>query len=59
MTGSMIASIITILGALILATRGLGRRAQPGTRWKMALAWVAIIVGVTFLIGISGVSWDR
>jgi len=59
MTGSMIASIIAILGALILATRGWGCRAQSSTRWKMALAWVAIILGVTFLIGFSGVSWDR
>ena len=51
MTAGLIVSLISIVGALILAVRGLrSRQAAPGNRLMMAVAWLVIIVGVIFLI---------
>ena len=54
MSGEIVASIIAILAALMLATRGMSRRSTPGARWKMALAWVAIITVIVLIIELAG-----
>jgi hypothetical protein len=53
MTAGIIVSIVGILAALLLAGRGI-RRVEPSSRWKMALAWLAIIVGVVLVIQAAG-----
>jgi len=55
MNVSQIASIILIVGSLILVTLGMrGRQMAPGRRVQMAVAWLVIIVGVVWLIQMSG-----
>ncbi|MET1754526.1 hypothetical protein ABVV53_03505 [Novosphingobium sp. RD2P27] len=60
MRADLIVSIVIVVGALVLAWRGL--RAQPmvpGRRLTMALVWVVIIVGVVFLAQTLGLEVAR
>ena len=60
MNASQIASIVLIVGSLILVTRGLrGRQMAPGRRVQMAVAWLVIIVGVVWMIQMSGLEIAR
>lgn len=47
----MIVSLVAIVGALILALRGLRSRTTTPRNWiVMGVAWLVIIVGVAFVI---------
>lgn len=54
MNGALIASIVGIVGALILASRGMSSRIAPAARWKMAAVWLVIILGVVLVINMLG-----
>lgn len=58
MTGDAVVSIVTIIGALVLALRGMRGRGGSN-RWMMAIAWLVIIVGLVFLIQSFGVDLAR
>lgn len=56
MSAGLIVSLISIVGALVLAVRGLrSRQVSPSNRVLMAVAWLVIIVGVIFVIQTLGV----
>lgn len=51
----MIASIVAVIGALILATRAASlRRLGMARAARLALIWTAIIVGVVVVIQLLG-----
>lgn len=55
MTGAQIASVVAILGSLILVWSGMrGRQVAPGRRVQMAVAWLVIIVALVFVIDSLG-----
>jgi uncharacterized membrane protein YfcA len=59
-TAAQIASLVAILGSLILVWRGMrGRQVAPGRRLKMAVAWLVIIVGLVFVINTLGLEIAR
>lgn len=52
---AMLVSIVSILGCLLLATRGLaGRNISFSRTAKMALIWLAIIIGGTLFASWAG-----
>jgi uncharacterized membrane protein YfcA len=54
-TAAQIASLVAILGSLILVWSGMrGRQVAPGRRVQMAVAWLVIIVGLVFVINTLG-----
>ncbi len=56
MTAGLIVSLISIFGALILVTRGQRWRQMPrGNVIRLALIWVALIVGVTAIVSLLGI----
>ncbi|MBB4856796.1 hypothetical protein HNO88_000093 [Novosphingobium chloroacetimidivorans] len=60
MSGGTIASLVAIGMALVLAWRGLSARAMPRAQiWKMALAWLAIIVVLVLVIQWLGLEVGR
>jgi hypothetical protein len=59
-TAAQIASLVAILGSLILVWRGMrGRQVAPGRRLQMAVAWLVIIVGLVFVINLLGLEIAR
>lgn len=55
-----IVSIIAVIGALILATRGSRFRELGASRTiRLALIWAAIIVGLAIVIQLTGLRIDR
>lgn len=51
----MIVSIITVIGALILATNNSQfRNLGMGRKVRLALVWTAIIVGLVLVIHLTG-----
>lgn len=55
MTAAQIASLIAIVGSLILVGSGMrGRQVAPGRRVQMAAAWLVTIVGLVFVIKTFG-----
>jgi hypothetical protein len=60
MTAAQIASVVAILGSLVLVWSGMrGRQVAPGRRVQMAVAWLVIIVGVVFVINTLGLEVAR
>ncbi|MBB3941089.1 hypothetical protein GGR39_002757 [Novosphingobium fluoreni] len=56
MTAGLIVSLISIFGALILVTRRQRWRQMPrGNVIRLALIWVALIVGVTAIVSVLGI----
>lgn len=59
-TAATIVSIIAVVGALILATRGSRFRVLTVSRTiRLALIWVAIIAGLVIVIKLTGIRVDR
>ncbi len=51
MNAATAASIVAILGSLVLVWRGMrGRQIAPSKQVQMAIAWVVIIIGVVFTV---------
>jgi hypothetical protein len=51
----MIVAVISVIGSLILVTRGSRFRSTPmGVKLKLALIWAAIIIGLVVIIQVSG-----
>jgi uncharacterized membrane protein YecN with MAPEG domain len=60
MTAAQFASVVAILGSLVLVWNGMrGRQVAPGRRVQMAVAWLVIIVGVVFVIHTLGIEVAR
>lgn len=60
MSTGLLVSVVAILGALVLAWRGLRSRSlPPGTWWKMAAIWIVIIVGLVLVIQIVGLGIEQ
>ena len=59
-TAATIVSIIAVLGALVLATSGSQFRGLDGRRKiRLALIWIAIIVGLVLVIQVTGLRMQR
>lgn len=55
MSAAQIASLIAIVGSLVLVWSGMrGRQVAPGRRMQMAVAWLVIIIAVVFVINAIG-----
>lgn len=51
MNAAELASIVAILGSLVLVWRGMrNRQIAPSKQVQMAVAWLVIIVGVIFAV---------
>jgi hypothetical protein len=60
MTAAQIASVVAILGSLILVGSGMrGRQVAPERRVQMAVGWLVIIVGLVFMIDWLGLEIAR
>ncbi len=59
-TGSMIVAVVSVLGALLLAWRGLrSDNMGRGGMIRMALIWGVIILGLVIVIQVTGFRIDN
>lgn len=59
-TGSMIVAVVSVLGALLLAWRGLrSHNMGRGGMVRMALIWGVIILGLVIVIQVTGLRIDN